>query len=661
MADIVLAEEQTNILRQRELNDAKRTYNTPDLSKGGIPRFNGSAEDCFYWMEQIKLIARTRQWPTGNKGSTNHLNEYGGITANAAVIPWNAPDPRIAAQAAGNRPLTNAEKDIVRQGLFKPQPWVWTHFPVVNVIAPNNAGAIGQPAPNANAFNANIELDGVEIIPGQIITQGNRTTVQQINTSKPALRGRTQTAANNGGNPWITTSQWNPINDCARSRKVVELILQTLSDTARTWYLNLEENQIPRVLENVRWEGQAENALGNYGLYAMIEQAFIHPDFRKFKYDELKQFHYGNYPLPRSLETNRVEPANMQTFVRWYKSALHISKANFGDLVNQQTEFLKRIPQRIVNSIQNWQVYTNNISTDMETLYGKAIEIESRLTHQGHFFERLVPMTEPRRQQHPRVDNRIRTRMINRRQGRRLMREAYNIDIETINNDDYDQYEREPGSGFQDGWYDNQEINNNEMAFAGNAIARPTKSGKTQYKFSGSTMDKRDLKCFNCDKTGHFAAECPQKTQRRPTRAMSRNNSRTRKGMDRIERNHRSRSRDRSGRFTRRYNQGQRDRFRKRIIGNVEYLEDEQGILTPVQQEYDVNNIEQDYNDQYNYKEYDNEEQFEEIDNLDYRTNDNSYDHGIDHMTKNFEDFDIIDNDDYRNNDHEGQDDYEFY
>src|SRR5580658_341981 len=112
MADIVLAEEQTNILRQRELNDAKRTYNTPDLSKGGIPRFNGSAEDCFYWMEQIKLIARTRQWPTGNKGSTNHFNKYGGVTANAAVVPWNALDPRIAAQAAGNRPLTNAEKDI---------------------------------------------------------------------------------------------------------------------------------------------------------------------------------------------------------------------------------------------------------------------------------------------------------------------------------------------------------------------------------------------------------------------------------------------------------------------------------------------------------------------------------------------------------------------
>ena len=206
-------ENRINATIEANLQIRAAQFNKLDISGLDYLRFNGSAEDCYEFIEQITLIARSRGWPIEETGSST--NEFGGTINDAAAAPWNTPNPEIAAKANGTA-LTQVEKTTIRQGLYHKQPWNWINYAAVTPQAAGAGGAgLGGQVLLANASSANIDLDGVTVVPGEMVTGGDAAVAQ---STRPAIRGRFATA--NG----TTTNQHQPVNDCRRSRRAIEAV-----------------------------------------------------------------------------------------------------------------------------------------------------------------------------------------------------------------------------------------------------------------------------------------------------------------------------------------------------------------------------------------------------------------------------------------------------
>src|ERR1041385_7154742 len=146
---LAITQEENRINATIEANLQVRAAQFNKLDTGGLDylRFNGSAEDCYEFIEQITLIAKSRGWPIEETGSST--NEFGD-TNNAAAAPWNTANPEIAAKANGIA-LTQDEKRTIQQGLYHKQPWNWTEYAVVAAPTAGDGGAgLGGPAILAN-------------------------------------------------------------------------------------------------------------------------------------------------------------------------------------------------------------------------------------------------------------------------------------------------------------------------------------------------------------------------------------------------------------------------------------------------------------------------------------------------------------------------------
>ena len=164
-----------------------------------------------------------------------------------------------------------------------------------------------------------------------------------------------------------------------RSKKIIDFITQQFVGAARTRWLSAPENTKPRCLENHRWEGQAVVVDGEYGFYGWIKRNFISPKFKEAKYNELQHLSWQSYPQQMSKMTGKLTPRNMQDFISWYKEALEISGTNWGDILNQKTEFFRRIDPRIITEIRTWEV--SNPNPTMEQIYAIAQGFE--MNHTG--------------------------------------------------------------------------------------------------------------------------------------------------------------------------------------------------------------------------------------------------------------------------------------
>ena len=633
---ITQEENRINATIEANLQIRAAQFNKLDTNDLHYLKFNGSAEDCYEFIEQITLIARSRAWPIEETGSST--NEFGGTINDAGAAPWNTANPEIAAKANGN-PLTNNEKITIRQGLYHKQPWRLLNYVAVgDPIAGVGGAGLGGPATLTNPSSANIDLDGVTVVPGQMITRGDGAAAR---STRPEIRGRFATA--NG----TTTNRYQPVNDCKRSRKAVEAIFQKFTEGARRWWLDMKADQLPRTFFNHRYEGQREDVNGDYGLFAKMRRAFIHPQFQQIKYNELKTLRYENYPLPVSAISGREEPRSMMTFNRWWKSALWISKTDFGNIINQREEYDKRIPGNIVQQLKQWMVY-GAIEPTMEEYYTKAINIQTQLTQQGLLLAQIVPLTTTRQSYGYRGRQRGRQRI--RGRGRYINNIEYEYEndenrFEELDNNEYSQMQQEVNT-----------IQKSTQGFYGNATTRTTNAGKPRIAFSGAIIDKKDAECWNCGIKGHFAMECkkPKSNQRRSTNTMNRNNAREKRGRLRIQ-NQYNRNK---------YTQDQRNRFRKRIgINNIEYGN-----------EY--------YDDEYNDDEYNNYKPIE-VYNAEYyndqeqshdRYGDQSHDRyedqhedytdrSYDQLNERLDELDIIDeyNDEYDDEYNNEENGYEYY
>ena len=99
------------------------------------------------------------------------------------------------------------------------------------------------------------------VIAGRAVIHGDLAAAQ---TTRSIIRIR---ARDNGAGPGTTTNANEPINDCLRSKKIIDFITQQFVGAARTRWLSAPENTKPRCLENHRCEGQAAVADGEYGFY----------------------------------------------------------------------------------------------------------------------------------------------------------------------------------------------------------------------------------------------------------------------------------------------------------------------------------------------------------------------------------------------------------
>ena len=119
----------------------------------------------------------------------------------------------------------------------------------------------------------------------------------------------------------------------------------------------------------------------------------------------------------------------MQDFISWYKEALEISGTNYGDILNQKTEFFRRIDPRIVAEIRTWEV--SNPNPTMEQIYAIAQGFEMNHTGMTPYMG-IAPLTN-------RNDRRI-TRQRNKYSNNI---EVENIEAELSNMSLYEQHQNE--------------------------------------------------------------------------------------------------------------------------------------------------------------------------------------------------------------------------
>jgi hypothetical protein len=261
--------------------------------------------------------------------------------------------------------------------------WECTQFAArVEAAAGNGGAGLGRPPALNNQSWANLDLDGITIADGVTTAVSNDYGVAQV--SRPVLIGRF--AAANGD----TTTQHQPINDQQRSRQIIEKLASGFSGIARQKWISTPDNEKPRCLEDLRWEGQAARADGQYGFYSWLMRNFISEAFRTAKYQELAELSFLTYPEKRSKD-GQIEPRNMPDFISYYKMALEISETNFGDIQNQRHEFLRRIPNAIVQEIKRWMAQ-DNMNPTTEELYQRAMNNEAMMTS-ASFYRQVAPLT----------------------------------------------------------------------------------------------------------------------------------------------------------------------------------------------------------------------------------------------------------------------------
>src|ERR1051325_11328651 len=107
---ITQEENRINATIEANLQVRAAQFNKLDTSGLDYLRFNGLAEDCYEFIEQITLIAKSREWPIEEIGSST--NEFGD-TNGVAAAPWSTPNPDIASKANGVA-LTQDEKRTIR-------------------------------------------------------------------------------------------------------------------------------------------------------------------------------------------------------------------------------------------------------------------------------------------------------------------------------------------------------------------------------------------------------------------------------------------------------------------------------------------------------------------------------------------------------------------
>ena len=206
-------------------------YNKINFQEVTLLSFNGTAIDTWEVIEQIKLLASSNKWPEGDNGTNPEGSHFDG-GATAQINAWNG--------------QTN---------------WNWTQFVArVEAAAGNGGQGLGKLPALANQLWANIELDGITIIDGVVTVHNDDYAAARV--SRPCLSGRF--SAGRG----VTTNQHQPVNNQRRSRQIIDKITSWFTDLARTLWIRTPLDQRPRCLKNVRWEGQAIRADGEYGLYS---------------------------------------------------------------------------------------------------------------------------------------------------------------------------------------------------------------------------------------------------------------------------------------------------------------------------------------------------------------------------------------------------------
>ena len=180
---------QQDLILKNNLDIQAKNFNDPvgKVSINSIPKFTGAQEDAYEIIQQIRLIAETNRWPTGLVGTPEAGPHY-----TEGVIHtlgnWNG--------------HTN---------------WLCTQVPQkAGLVAAGAGGAgIGQTPIQAQIITGNALLDGVEVIPGAVVTHGALDAAQ---TTRSIIRIRARDNATGMG---TTTNINEPINDCLRSKKII--------------------------------------------------------------------------------------------------------------------------------------------------------------------------------------------------------------------------------------------------------------------------------------------------------------------------------------------------------------------------------------------------------------------------------------------------------
>ena len=262
---------------------------------------------------------------------------------------------------------------------------------------------------------------------------------------------------------------------------------------------------------------QVIRADGKCGLYSWMMRNFISEAFRTAKYNELQELTYLTYPEKKSKTTGEIEPRNMPDFIAYYRMALEISRMDYGALHNQREEFLRRIPSLIVQEIKRWMAIPGNMDPTMDQIFELARNHQSQMDN-ALFYAKVAPLTK-KNQGSQRQKARDYTQM---------MYEMNNLIISPENS-----YEYNIGRNLCTEQYEAQiaemEANNISRTFSGG----PRRKGNG----FGGTFKTDSTLCFNCGNEGHWAKDCPHKKQKPKTKAMTRSQSKDRKGRSRFNNN----------------------------------------------------------------------------------------------------------------------------
>ena len=661
----------TIAIYRSDLQQKVNKYNNFQIDLTGIPNFDGTGESAWHFINAIKVIAPARRWPLGNTGADTLIGAEGtyGEVIQAATGGGETP---FSTDIDANTTTLQQKAD----GLAKRQPWnliAYTAY-AQPAAGANGVGLNGSPS-LAQASRANPALDGYEIIEGTN-TLGDGTAAQ-VRSSYPRAIGKFANAAPGDG----TTFANGPVNDCSRSRRLIEALKTKFVHMGRNWLLTHDtlENieNFPRTLYSHRFTGQRAKANGRYGFIDLIEDQFLPKSFQQEKFRELKQLTFANYPLPVG-NSGLSEKRNMRTFTWWYKTCLGIAGMvnGYGLMINQKAEFYEKIPIDIITKLNDWEVFNGRQFTNMEEVYEKAIEIETsqmNVTMSSHILP-FTGQTNPYwqnqrglRQGPPRQNRPYRRRTANYIEVEDnetmyiLGKDLANMNIRNINNIQSEIPRKPNGYGFE---MRGQQFGRNRN-FIGQAAFR----------------NQRDNRCYTCGEKGHFAVDCPRNSRSRPrTNSMNRSRSRTRKTQEQNQRqrsssrnrqrnNSRNRQyRQRSSSRNRQYNQQSSSRNNRQIeqtpdninYRNINHVQYEDELYTPgyIQSNYPDNYVENiDYDNNFDYESiYDDYHDDNEYDDYHDDNNNNAYDH----HTNNIYNDEYDDEYDYNcdNNNHRYDDEY---
>ena len=213
------------------------------------------------------------------------------------------------------------------------------------------AALVNQLPPLGQQVWTNPWLDGLEVIPGTTYAHGpfhngtnnnvlaDPTNFRSVVHQKPFIQGKYAVAAGQ------TTAQFESRNICERLGRIVNKVMQGFQGMALTWYnqqINNNPNTLPRTFENHRHELQPVSPTAKYGLFAKIKERFISSAAKKAALNEIEDMSIYNYVQPIGAN-DRVEPRNMNSFIKTYKEALYIAGLDYGSIEIQQKRFFEKI------------------------------------------------------------------------------------------------------------------------------------------------------------------------------------------------------------------------------------------------------------------------------------------------------------------------------